>query len=120
MIAADGGPVGMPIVAPESACLWSGCGKLFGRLEELVQHIHKGKKSDPEPSMPLIPTEMLLPEHVGTSKATYKCMWEGCQLFGVTRTSRFALIGHIRSHTGERPFTCKLPGTFLSGRPSNH
>lgn len=26
----------------ESACLWSGCGKLFGRLEELVQHIHKG------------------------------------------------------------------------------
>ncbi|PVF92437.1 hypothetical protein CPB86DRAFT_769439 [Serendipita vermifera] len=75
--------------APESACLWSGCGKLFGRLEELVTHIHK--------------------EHVGTSKSTYKCMWEGCQLFGVTRTSRFALIGHIRSHTGERPFTCKLP-----------
>ncbi|KIM22226.1 hypothetical protein M408DRAFT_333005 [Serendipita vermifera MAFF 305830] len=85
MAAADGAAAG----PPESACLWSGCGKLFGRLEELVQHIHK--------------------EHVGTSKATYKCMWEGCQLFGVTRTSRFALIGHIRSHTGERPFTCKLP-----------
>jgi hypothetical protein len=48
MTAADGGPVGIPIVAPESACLWSGCGKLFGRLEELVQHIHKG---DPELSM---------------------------------------------------------------------
>jgi len=43
MIAADGAAAGLPVVTPESACLWSGCGKLFGRLEELVGHIHKGK-----------------------------------------------------------------------------
>jgi hypothetical protein len=51
MTAADGGAAGIPIITPESACLWSGCGKLFGRLEELVQHIHKGQKSIHMPSV---------------------------------------------------------------------
>jgi hypothetical protein len=39
IVTAEGGGALMP----ESACLWSSCGKSFGRLDELVQHIHKGQ-----------------------------------------------------------------------------
>lgn len=39
----------------------------------------------------------------------YTCQWEGCNRFGVDQPSRFALLSHCRTHTGEKPYFCPIP-----------
>ncbi|KAF5369531.1 hypothetical protein D9758_002795 [Tetrapyrgos nigripes] len=70
-------------------CLWEDCGIVFTHLPSLIEHIHK--------------------EHIGVHKSTYTCEWVGCHRRGMSQTSRFALLSHLRSHTGEKPFICSLP-----------
>ncbi|KAF8840111.1 hypothetical protein BDN67DRAFT_990511 [Paxillus ammoniavirescens] len=70
-------------------CLWEDCGIVFTHLPTLIEHIH---------SM-----------HIGVHKSNYTCEWATCNRRGLAQTSRFALISHIRSHTGEKPFTCVRP-----------
>ncbi|KAL0573993.1 hypothetical protein V5O48_007962 [Marasmius crinis-equi] len=70
-------------------CLWDNCGIVFMHLPTLIDHIHN--------------------DHIGVHKSNYTCEWATCHRRGLSQTSRFALISHIRSHTGEKPFICPLP-----------
>ncbi|OJA18531.1 hypothetical protein AZE42_06656 [Rhizopogon vesiculosus] len=70
-------------------CLWDDCGIVFSHLPSLIEHIHS--------------------THVGVHKSNYTCDWATCNRRGLAQTSRFALISHIRSHTGEKPFICSRP-----------
>ncbi|KAF8216826.1 hypothetical protein K438DRAFT_1901439 [Mycena galopus ATCC 62051] len=70
-------------------CQWESCGIVYTHLPTLIEHIHN--------------------VHIGVHKSNYTCEWTSCQRRGLPQTSRFALISHIRSHTGEKPFTCARP-----------
>ncbi|KAJ6519127.1 hypothetical protein C8R45DRAFT_1085176 [Mycena sanguinolenta] len=70
-------------------CLWDHCGLVYTHLPTLIEHIHS--------------------VHIGVHKSNYTCEWASCSRRGLPQTSRFALISHIRSHTGEKPFTCARP-----------
>ena len=55
-------------------------------------------------------------DHIGVHKSNYACGWTACGQRGLPQASRFALISHIRSHTGETRPTSRWGGLKLQTR----
>ncbi|PBK60514.1 hypothetical protein ARMSODRAFT_1090359 [Armillaria solidipes] len=70
-------------------CHWQGCGKSFSTCDDLTVH--------------------LASEHVGSGKAHYDCYWNDCARHGEQGfSSKQKICRHLQSHTGHRPFQCKI------------
>ncbi|KZV67050.1 hypothetical protein PENSPDRAFT_676864 [Peniophora sp. CONT] len=87
---ARGKSVAPPEKEEENAiCRWKDCGLAFSNTDDLTAH--------------------LTAEHVGGGKAHYECYWADCQRHGDHGfTSKQKICRHLQSHTGHRPFQCKL------------
>ncbi len=70
-------------------CHWIGCplGDL-GTQERLVRHLNG--------------------DHIGASKKSFVCSWEGCSRGGKPFKAQYMLVVHMRRHTGEKPHRCTV------------
>lgn len=67
-------------------CLWNGCGKNFETTEKLGAHLNN--------------------VHIGKKQSSYICEWRDCVRNHEPLPNRFAIVAHLRRHTGERPYKC--------------
>ncbi|KAF7294436.1 hypothetical protein MKEN_01436100 [Mycena kentingensis (nom. inval.)] len=72
-----------------TTCIWKDCGQTFPSLDDLTQH--------------------LTSVHVGSGKRSYDCYWGDCTRQADNGfSSKQKLCRHLQSHTGHRPFQCKV------------
>ncbi|KAI8363314.1 hypothetical protein B0O80DRAFT_378613, partial [Mortierella sp. GBAus27b] len=71
-------------------CLWRDCNTPFDSMDKLNEHVAEN--------------------HIGSGKACYSCDWQGCHRQQKPFTKRHKMYNHLRTHTGERPFRCLVPG----------
>ena len=84
----SGVPTSGPADPTSHLCGWSGCSEAFDSTGHLMEHI-----SD---------------VHIGSGKSFYHCAWEGCPRAhsGRSFNQRQKIIRHLRTHVGDKPFTC--------------
>ena len=71
-------------------CLWRDCNMTFDAMMALNEHVAD--------------------VHIGSGKACYTCDWKNCPRMMKPFTKRHKMYNHLRTHTGERPFRCLVPG----------
>ncbi|KAH7908956.1 hypothetical protein BJ138DRAFT_1011772 [Hygrophoropsis aurantiaca] len=70
-------------------CRWQNCSQAFTACDDLTTHIAAA--------------------HIGAGKAHYDCYWDGCTRHGESGfSSKQKISRHMQSHTGHRPFQCKI------------
>jgi hypothetical protein len=78
---------------PPLICRWEGCNQEQPDMSLLVSHLHDSHMNI----------------HFGGRGARYICEWQDCPRKGAALPSRFSLVSHMRSHTGEKPYYCTIP-----------
>ncbi|KAJ1969940.1 hypothetical protein H4R35_006009 [Dimargaris xerosporica] len=71
------------------SCAWDECHLELSTVTELSAHLES--------------------EHAPTGQRVYTCEWRGCPRRGIRQQTRFALLAHLRRHTGARPYRCQVP-----------
>ncbi|KAJ2079056.1 zinc-finger protein [Coemansia sp. RSA 988] len=102
-------------------CRWASCGTRAQDTEELINHVcqdhldagqirHRCGWTDCGQSHGSIDalTEHLSATHIGSGRSSYTCAWEGCERGGKPFTQRQRALRHIQTHTGAKPFACRV------------
>ena len=85
-------------------CKWELCGMEFDSTGKLLDHlktIHavaENQKEETDSS------------EDNSNSIQYKCLWEGCKVYGKGSPSKLWLEKHVMSHGGNKPFQCIVDG----------